>query len=583
MPRKDATEPAVAGPSQPDASEARAKAVKARNRLVVLSILLISAAAATMLYIQFDASAFGAMLAGGAAMAFLLLMHEQSLKAAEIDRLKKELARTGALSTSDEAMAPDFTHAGAATKAGAPPKRVAGVSAPRRRISGLEPNINPNANADARADAPAPQSDAPSDKPAEAPGEALRLGAMAPSNAAGEPIRDQWAFRPREPVMAPAPGAATIETDLALVQRKIKALADEVNAAEAPRAAPQSSAFEYRPTSAEAALESSIDALKAAGGAMRDRRTPVENVLSASQSPFAGFSIPATAERIAVSKSTAETTVSAPPADALVAPQPIDAASYSLRLAAMSEAIARERLDVFLEPVVALSTLDIAHYETRIRLQAPDGGYFDDACEDLARAGDEQLTRFDAARLVRAATLARRLGERGKTGALLASVAGASLTSEIYLETLTRVFEERSAISGQLALKMSQADVERFSEAEWRSLADMNAFGFRFALDRVRHLDTNFDDLARRGFALVKIDAGAMLAGAPYRDRIADAAETQRRVADAQMTLIASNIGDEITRARLSDLGVALGQGEVFGAARRIAIEVPGGDRSAAA
>ena len=579
MPRKVATEPAVAAPPQPDAADARAKAVNARNRIVFLSILLISAAAATMLYVQFDASAFTALLAGASALAFLLLMHEQSRKAAEIDRLKKELARTGAPSTTDEATAPDFTHAGAATKTAAPPKRVAGVSAPRRRISVLEPNTNANANADAREDAPAPQSDAPSDNPAEAPGP----GAMAPSNVAGEPLRDQWAFRPREPVMAPAPGAATIETDLALVQRKIKALADEVNAAEAPRAAPQSSAFEYRPTSAEAALESSIDALKAAGGAMRDRRSPVENVLSASQSPFAGFSIPATAERIAVSKSTAETTVSAPPADALDAPKPIDAASYSLRLAAMSEAIARERIDVFLEPVIVLSTLDIAHYETRIRLQAPDGGYFDDACEDLARAGHEALTGFDAARLVRAATLARRLGERGKTGALLASVAGASLTSEIYLETLARIFEERNAISGQLALKMSQADVERFTDAEWQSLGDMNAFGFRFALDRVRHLDIDFDDLARRGFAHVKIDAGALLAGAPYRDRLADVAETQRRIAEAQMTLIASNIGDEGTRARLSDLGVALGQGEVFGAARRIAIEAPAGDRSAAA
>ncbi len=158
--------------------------------------------------------------------------------------------------------------------------------------------------------------------------------------------RDQWAFRPRDAFrepngepqrqggmpsvlnaqpqaargMAPLSDVSTIETDLALVQRKIKALADEVNGAEVAKAAERSAAIvgsvaarrssnvDGMPAASEFNLQSidaSIGALKSAAATMRGEPSATVPAVVPPQAPalpsFGEFFIPATAERIAAS------------------------------------------------------------------------------------------------------------------------------------------------------------------------------------------------------------------------------------------------------------------------------------------
>ncbi len=158
--------------------------------------------------------------------------------------------------------------------------------------------------------------------------------------------RDQWAFRPRDAFrepggeqqrtgampstqniqpqgahsIAPLPEVTTIETDLALVQRKIKALADEVNGAEVARAVERSAAgmgsvSAQRLSSTEGlqtasefngqTLDASIGALKSAAATMRGSPSapaPAIGDAATTALPSLGeFFIPATAQRIAAS------------------------------------------------------------------------------------------------------------------------------------------------------------------------------------------------------------------------------------------------------------------------------------------
>ena len=48
--------------------------------------------------------------------------------------------------------------------------------------------------------------------------------------------------------------------------------------------------------------------------------------------------------------------------------------------------------------------------------------------------GSGLMPRIDAARMIRAARVARRLSERGRQGSVLAAVAGESLTDERFLD-----------------------------------------------------------------------------------------------------------------------------------------------------
>lgn len=602
------TPPLSEAPPPRPPKESRAAAANARHRLVIFSILLFSAALATMLYVQLSATLAGSAVVGLVACIILLLGHEHLRQNAEIARLKKDLARAhGAAGGAGRTAAAPGDSAPTAERDAAPTKESTArlQNQQRRRVNVLAPDQQ---TPPAAGELTAPLDPPPSEKPPLQP--ALKLSA--------DPLRDQWAFRPSEPSITPPPppgaigasGASTIETDLAVVQRKIKALADEVNATDATRAG------QNAPDAHAAALESSIGALRAAGGAMRDARPHLDRTVApdtgawaastpAVQSqPFFEFSIPASAERIATSTpSGARPDVSATPSStstpsqtdslrgraepnptlefAVPLPDFLASPPRSSRLSAITRAIDAGNMDVWLSPIVGLMNHDVSHYEMKVRLQADDGGYIDDVDGDLILAGNEMLALFDAARLQRAAALARRLETRGKGGSLLSDVAGASMTNGSFLDTFARMFEARERIASQLVLTFAQADCEQFTPSAWQALGDMHAFGFRFALDRLQHLDTDFEELTNRGFAFVKLEAAALLDGMPSRDRFAGSPEICARIAGAGLTLIADAVDSDAMRARLFGFGVLFGQGQLFGGARRVSIDV--GESSQAA
>lgn len=488
-----------------------------------------------------------------------------------------------------------------------------------------------------------------------------------------DPMRDQFAFRPHraaseivskasprglpraedvapraamrsehEPRL-PAPGpvappsasnVSSIDADLEMVQRKIKALADEVSTAEAMKALVQP-----QPVEMPNAIEKTIGALKVTAGVMREPRRepaaasrepelpelpvfemPAAPSASAQNSPSAALTpaasapaslpadlfIPSTAQTIAASAPGAAPDRAAGEGDVMqaLAGQELPAAQtfafdpsvfealaratapppVSPHVAALTHAIEDGRMDVFLSPIVGLDSYDVRHYEVVVRLKSASGDYFDDQDQNLRLGGANLLALFDAARLSRTAIVADRLDARGKSGALLSPVAGTSMTDGDFLDTFAQIYETRSSISSQLVLTFSQADMDHLAPGGWQALSDMHAFGFRFALAGVEHMDSDFAALAQRGFTFVKLPASAFIEGVPSRDHFVDAHELCTRLAGAGLTLVAETIDQEEVRAKVFGFGVVLGQGQLFGGSRQVNLDpVPRNNRSEAA
>ncbi len=658
------------------------RAAVSRDRLVMLSMITVAMALASMLYVQLEFSGAAALLAGVTVLAACLAVHAQLQKAAEITRLKAEIARlehdrkahsraADAGRSASDGMASAPAYASRTSPAHAAP--VAAPATAKGSPAGAESAplaIEPHARWE-RAQTAAMQSSAPqrmddagqlsSARPAKIQNDGARvpdttaLPPAAPSIDAAsidaalwpgttlistDSMRDQWAFRPREAAAGPAPGTvhrpdlapkpSTIDADLATVQRKIKALADEVNAAGTAKQMSMP-AEKHRLSHAalsHTALDHSIDALKAAAGTMRDpAREAMRNPLNApaherpavpqalppavpapGATSLGELPIPATAERIAVSEPVRLPAFPAQP----VTGQPVtglahefsrdvdDAAFAAVsgpelraapqmrpsRLDAITSAIEAGRIEVRLSPIVGLASHEISHYDLAFTLKTQAGDVVDGPEHDLMLAGGDLLALFDTARLVRATALAAKLDARRKGGALLSPVSGPSITNAQFLETFARMYEDREGISSQLVLTFSQADTEQFSASAWQALSDMHAFGFRFALDKVDHLSTDFALLVRRGFTFVKLSSAALLSGMPSRDRFIPADEIWHHLAGAGLTLVAGQIDDEAVRARVLGFGVLLGQGQLFGGARPVSVDVSAltaASRSAAA
>jgi cyclic-di-GMP phosphodiesterase TipF (flagellum assembly factor) len=623
-------EPVVEGNLPPAAK----RTAEPHDGLVLLCIVIVSAAISMMLFAQFGMSLTVSAIAGAGAWAALMLIHKQVQKSAQIAQLKAELARTRAIATGTGAKpmgaprTPPMSYVEAAAQAGIDIRTPDAGDVSRQVADALRDAPLPNAaQPDMVMQRPIPGDfgAAPPIRQQGLPDSLIDLhlrpvpdlktsigetGSNEPQAPKAEAIREHWSFRPRNergPLQGSSEDAAlasrigtatTIEGDLELVQRKIKELADEVNSTEASRPAKSLRPEAQLKATAEA-LEDSIGALKAAAGSMRERHSanfsPTLKIPAAEPPAAQGFGdlvIPSTAKRIAGSTIGSQNAEPEPPRLDLPLPKfpVIDlpsggeaAPALSPRAAAIARAIESDATDVFLGPIVTLSTHSVSHYEMTVGLKSPDGSRLEAAEDDLALVGSEIAAGFDVARLKRAAALALRMEARDKDGSLMAEFAGASLTSRSFLESFARVYEERPRIAAQLVLMFSQRAIDGLTPAAWEAVRDMHAFGFRFALSKIEHMGTDLAALAQSGFRFVRLDAPALLNGLTSRDRVVSPDEINQRATLAGLSIVATGIGDASTQARLRESGILLGQGPLFGAPRQVSLDGTGHPHHSAA
>lgn len=723
-----------------------------QERVVFVMALLVSAAVAGVLHLLAGWPLAFSLPAGLATLGISLLANALAARNAEAGRLRLEIARlelelarlktqslpnrpaqseleTGVLvskaalpaearwdvaaarrSRGATAGAADATPAQTAATAPAPGQQPAADTVQQRQPAEAKPSATAQKTPsqrepvrDGHSSAPRqPQSHQQRDDipawaaPSADQGDALRADwEKALGETTGNPAHQQ--ARPEAPRMPPV---RSVESDLELVQRKIKALADEVNANDAARNLPP------QDTTQAGAIDDSISALRSTADRMRPRKgfsarpnygemthpahsSPAQQPSQpqpaqrqqppaaagkqetssqpaphahqpaqpayTQQGPAAGASssrsselpsldalIPATAQPIAVSRPAPEpagtagpqTIASMPPqARAPEAPrfpeapsmdharpeparapeprqtyapepqrptppqamarEPMQAAppadrrstagrrQQDLRVAEIAAAIEQRRMDVYLNPIVGLGDYAVTHFEVDVRLRAEGGGYIDAAEQTLRLQSTDMLALFDIERLERTAQVAEQLDARGKPGSVLSPATGQSMSDGDFLEAFARTFEARTAISNQLVLTFTQADVAAFGPSTWQALSDMASFGFRFALQEVTHLSMDFAALAERGFAFVKLPASAFLDGLPAGHGLVPPADICRHLAGSGLTLVVESIDDDQLLGRVFGFGALFGQGSLFGGSRQITLNALGPKRAA--
>jgi cyclic-di-GMP phosphodiesterase TipF (flagellum assembly factor) len=371
----------------------------------------------------------------------------------------------------------------------------------------------------------------------------------APPLAAGEP---QASEPPR------LPDASQPDMSVELIQDLIKKLADELNTATGSErlVAPSEPGQEV-----EAMVGRSLSALQTTARTMRDPAGQAEAAAPAGQVP-AWWPMP----RSEPSPEQAGPAAGAPP-------------QLNPQLARIAEAVAAERMEVLLEPIHALVEGRPRHFEVSMRLLTADGATLDQRDYAQAALGSGLMPRIDAAKMVRAARVAGRLGRRGREGAVLATMAGDSITDQAFLDAAASG-PGNGATMG-LVLCFAQGDVRTFTPGHVRALGDLAAMGFRFALEDVTDLDMDFAALKEMGFAFVELDAPVFLDGLPAAAGRVPASDLCRHLADFGLSLIVGRIEDDWLLARILGFGVLFGKGTLFGGPRLVKDEVVAGPAAA--
>ena len=245
-------------------------------------------------------------------------------------------------------------------------------------------------------------------------------------------------------------------------------------------------------------------------------------------------------------------------------------------------ALAANRVDLYLQPVVSLPQRRTVFYESFSRLRDESGRMMMPA-EYLPAAEPEGLvSAIDNLLLFRCVQIVRRLAKQDRKVAIFCNISLASLADEVFFPQFLDFLSENRDTAGGLIFELGQTAYEARGATEARNMAKLADLGFRFSLDKVTDLSLDFADLARSDVKFIKIAAGVLIAqlqdmGGPLtltgqRDiDVADFAELAQRYG---VELIAEKIESEREVVDILDLNVSYGQGHLFGEPRAIKEQV---------
>ena len=270
-----------------------------------------------------------------------------------------------------------------------------------------------------------------------------------------------------------------------------------------------------------------------------------------------------------------ERMVQAPPLSARHAPQHRQSAAL---LETIREALAENRVDLYLQPVVGLPQRRTVFYESFSRLRDETGRVMMPA-EYLAVAEPEGLvTSIDNLLLFRCVQIVRRLAKTDKKIGIFCNISTSSLADESFFPQFLDLLAANRDLAGALIFELGQAAFDARGAVEARNMGKLADLGFRFSLDKVVDLDLDFQDLARSDVKFLKIGASFLLNQLVETDEglvlksmpdlaAQDFATLTRRYG---VEIIAEKVEEERQIVDILELDIAYGQGHLFGEPRPI-------------
>ena len=253
--------------------------------------------------------------------------------------------------------------------------------------------------------------------------------------------------------------------------------------------------------------------------------------------------------------------------------------AVSALLSTVREALAENRVDLYLQPVVNLPPRKTVFYESFSRLRDESGRIMMPA-EYLSVAEPEGLVAaIDNLLLFRCIQIVRRLAKQDRKIAIFCNISLTSLADEEFFPQFLEFLADNRDMAGGVVFELGQAAFEQRGSIEARHMAKLADLGFRFSMDKVTEFDLDYRELQRSDVKFVKIAADLLLSQAGDEDdgrlslkplpdlHAADVPALARRYG---VEIIAEKIETERQVIDVLELDIGYGQGHLFGEPRAI-------------
>ena len=230
----------------------------------------------------------------------------------------------------------------------------------------------------------------------------------------------------------------------------------------------------------------------------------------------------------------------------------------------VQDALRRDRIDLFLQPIVGLPTRHAKFYEAFSRIRADDGSFI--TPDRYLKIAEQEglITPIDNLLLFRCVQIIRAQRNQERTG-FFVNISKHTLSDQAFFREFIDFMELNSELAPHLIFEFSQADLPMHRPEIASELQRLARLGFRFSIDKVSSLNFDLDELHARRFKFVKIDIETLLSekrekGHPHAIKAIRDAFFRNGI-----DLIVEKIEDEATLVDLLEDRIDYGQGYLFG------------------
>lgn len=241
------------------------------------------------------------------------------------------------------------------------------------------------------------------------------------------------------------------------------------------------------------------------------------------------------------------------------------AAEEDQMLRLLREALRRDRVDVFLQPIVSLPQRRHRFYEVYSRIRDEDGRQIGPD-QYLALAEREGLIgAIDNLLLLRCVQIIRESQRRDYNYGFFVNISANSLADLRFIRQFLQFMGKNKQLVPKVIFELHQDALSSGGSMQGQLLDGLRQLGFAFSMDNVTSFDIDFADLDRRNVRFVKIEASRLI------DALSHGAVVPRllaNAADAKVDVIIEKVETERQVQSLLKQGLDYGQGYLFGELR---------------
>lgn len=231
-------------------------------------------------------------------------------------------------------------------------------------------------------------------------------------------------------------------------------------------------------------------------------------------------------------------------------------------------ALEANRVDLYLQPIVALPQRRPRHFEvfSRIRNQAGEVILPERYIPLAERYG--LMTTIDNFLLFRTVQIIRLIRRKGLKTAFFLNMSPSAAGDREFMDQFASFLVENRELSDFVVLEFNATDLlghDRWLSEQLQRLKD---FGYRISVDGIDTLSVDYTELARRRVDFAKIDCDLLLDIDQQALSSTDPGELREAMAEYGLQLIATHVEDENSVIELLDAGIELAQGYLFSSPR---------------